>query len=58
MNEYIKRVEAHSLPRWDQLPDFELTDRYFKLLEKMIMRAPEFYLWTHKRFKYATKLDA
>ena len=41
-----------------QLPDFELTDRYFKLLEKMIMRAPEFYLWTHKRFKYATKLDA
>ena len=41
-----------------QLHDFELTDRYFKLLEKMIMKAPEFYLWTHKRFKYATKLDA
>jgi KDO2-lipid IV(A) lauroyltransferase len=41
-----------------QLPDFELTHRYFRLLEKMILRNPEFYLWTHKRFKYATRLDA
>lgn len=33
-------------------PDFELTDQYLKLLEKQIYEAPEYYLWTHKRWKY------
>jgi KDO2-lipid IV(A) lauroyltransferase len=33
------------------LPDFELTDIYFELLEKTIRQAPEFYLWSHNRFK-------
>lgn len=35
------------------LPDYELCDRYFKLLEEEIQDHPEFYLWTHNRFKYA-----
>lgn len=35
------------------LPDFELTTIYFRLLEQMIRRQPELYLWTHNRFKYA-----
>lgn len=35
-----------------EVPDFELTDHYLKLLEKQIYEAPEFYLWTHKRWKY------
>lgn len=34
------------------VPNFELTDQYLKLLEKQIYEAPEFYLWTHKRWKY------
>ena len=34
------------------VPDFELTDKYLKLLEKQIYEAPEYYLWTHKRWKY------
>ncbi len=38
------------------VPDFEITDKYFKLLEEMITKCPELYLWTHNRFKYATKL--
>jgi KDO2-lipid IV(A) lauroyltransferase len=33
-------------------PDFELTNQYLKLLEKQIYEAPEYYLWTHKRWKY------
>lgn len=37
------------------LPDFELTDLYFKRLEEEIRKAPELYLWTHNRFKYAEK---
>jgi KDO2-lipid IV(A) lauroyltransferase len=34
------------------VPNFELTDQYLQLLEKQIYEAPEFYLWTHKRWKY------
>jgi KDO2-lipid IV(A) lauroyltransferase len=32
--------------------DFEITDMYFKLVEKQIYEAPEYYLWTHKRWKH------
>jgi KDO2-lipid IV(A) lauroyltransferase len=35
-----------------EVPNFELTDQYLHLLEKQIYEAPEFYLWTHKRWKY------
>lgn len=35
------------------LPDYELTDTYFRRLEEEIARQPECYLWTHNRFKYA-----
>lgn len=31
--------------------DFEITDIYFKLLEESIRRAPEFWLWSHNRWK-------
>ncbi len=33
------------------IPDFELTDRYTKLLEESIRRAPAFWLWSHNRWK-------
>ena len=33
-------------------PDYEITDKYIELLEKQIRKNPEFYLWTHKRFKH------
>lgn len=36
-----------------QVPDFELTNRYFALLEAEITAHPELYLWTHNRFKYS-----
>lgn len=34
-----------------QMEDFALTDEYFRLLEASIHRAPEFWLWTHNRWK-------
>ena len=37
----------------ESLTDYELTDLYYKRLECEIIRHPEFYLWTHNRFKYA-----
>ena len=34
------------------LPKFEITERYMQLVEKQIYNAPEYYLWTHKRWKH------
>ena len=34
-----------------KLKEFELTDIYFEMLEKSIRRAPEFWLWSHDRWK-------
>ena len=31
--------------------DFEITERFIELLEKQIINKPEYYTWTHKRFK-------
>jgi KDO2-lipid IV(A) lauroyltransferase len=44
------RMNEQSKP----LNEFELTDRYFKLLEQIIRKCPEYYLWTHNRFKHST----
>lgn len=35
-----------------KLPDFSLTQQFAQLLEKTIRRAPQYYLWTHKRWLY------
>jgi KDO2-lipid IV(A) lauroyltransferase len=43
-------ISLHDNPQ--SLSDFELTDLYFKQLEKTIRAHPEFYLWSHNRFKY------
>ena len=32
--------------------DYEITDTFLGLLEKQIYEAPEYYLWTHKRWKH------
>ena len=34
-----------------QLPEFGLTERYFRELEKDIIRLPQYWLWTHNRWK-------
>jgi KDO2-lipid IV(A) lauroyltransferase len=38
-----------------EVPDFEITDVFLKKVEQQILEAPEYYLWTHKRFKHAGK---
>lgn len=32
-------------------PDYEITDMYMKRLEETIRRAPQYWLWSHKRWK-------
>ena len=46
-------IKMHENPK--SLPDFELTDVYFKYLEESIRKQPELYLWSHNRFKNARK---
>ena len=34
-----------------KMGDYEITDTYFRMLEESIRRAPEFWLWSHNRWK-------
>ncbi|WP_372793056.1 lysophospholipid acyltransferase family protein [Lutibacter sp.] len=36
-------------------PDYELTDIFIDKVEKQIRKQPEYYFWTHKRFKHRDK---
>ena len=36
-------------------PDYELTDIFLRKTEEHIREQPEFYFWTHKRFKHMDK---
>ena len=38
--------------------DYEITDAFIKLVEKQIYEAPQYYLWTHKRWKHKDKVPA
>ena len=38
-----------------EFEDYQLTDMFLKEVEKQIREAPEFYLWTHIRFKHKDK---
>ncbi len=37
------------------IPDFQITELFLRKVETLIHEAPEFYLWTHKRWKHRNK---
>lgn len=37
--------------------NYQITQKYLKIAEKHIKKQPEFYLWTHKRFKHANRYN-
>lgn len=37
------------------IPDYQITDLFLKKVENQIIEAPEYYLWTHKRWKHQNK---
>ena len=46
------RCHIHVVTREPQtMPDWQLTDTYFRLLERTIRRTPHLWLWSHKRWK-------
>lgn len=40
----------------NEFKDYEITDIFLKLVEEQIREAPEYYLWTHKRWKHRDKV--
>jgi KDO2-lipid IV(A) lauroyltransferase len=38
-----------------EVPDFEIMDVFLKKVEQQILEAPEYYLWTHRRWKHRGK---
>jgi len=38
-----------------KVPDYKLTDIFLEKVEKQIRKQPEYYFWTHKRFKHKDK---
>lgn len=56
----VKRgyYEATLIPLTDNpnsVPDYEITHAYLQEVEKQIHEAPEFYFWTHRRWKHRDK---
>ena len=37
------------------VPQFEVTKKFLQLVENQIYSKPEYYFWTHKRWKHAGK---
>ena len=37
---------------------YEITDTFFKLVENQIIENPQYYLWTHKRWKHRDKVPS
>jgi KDO2-lipid IV(A) lauroyltransferase len=39
-----------------EMPNYKITDTYLDLVEAEIREAPEYYFWTHKRWKHKDKV--
>ena len=39
-----------------QFKNYEITDQYLAIVERNIREQPEYYLWSHKRFKHKDKV--
>lgn len=40
-----------------EVPNYEISEDFLRRVEKQIYEAPEFYLWTHKRWKHKKPSD-
>ena len=41
-----------------EINDFDLTEDYFRKLEKIIIDRPELWLWTHRRWKHKRQIPS
>ena len=40
-----------------EFPDYQITELFLREVERQIEAAPQYYFWTHKRFKHRDKFD-
>ncbi len=40
-----------------EFPDYQITDMFLKEVERQVAAAPQYYFWTHKRFKHMGKYN-
>jgi KDO2-lipid IV(A) lauroyltransferase len=40
------------------IPNYQITETFLRKVEQQILEAPEFYLWTHKRWKHRNRKPA
>ena len=50
----VASIYGHKVAK--EFKDYQITDKYTELTEKNIRLQPEFYLWSHKRFKHRDKV--
>lgn len=53
--------EATFLPLWDgteEVAEFEITERYARMLEEMIRENPHLWMWSHRRWKHKKREKA
>lgn len=44
--------------RPNEMPDYEITEMYARMMEKTIQRDPAYWLWTHKRWKHKHEVNS
>ena len=49
---YYKVIPTLLFENTKETTDHEITKKFFEILEKQIRNRPEYYLWSHKRWKY------
>lgn len=52
---YFEATFVEMVDNPKEVPNYQITDMFLKMVEEQILEAPEYYLWTHKRWKYAAK---
>lgn len=49
---YYEATFEHLVDTPKEVPNFEISEIFMKKVEQQILEAPEYYLWTHKRWKH------
>ena len=49
---YYEATFEHLVDNPKEVPNFEISEMFMKKVEQQILEAPEYYLWTHKRWKH------
>ncbi len=48
---YYQATFERPFPDVRSVPDYQISDTFMQMVEEQVREAPEYYLWTHKRWK-------